>query len=105
MKKQYDNKEHAQYIFENDLSGFFNWLAITGKAEETITDYFFDTNQNKNIAMCGALVRHNKWMRYVFEALERGHLLTWGKLEEYAQWCYDTAMENLAVDKFERDNL
>ena len=102
MKKEYNVCDHAEHIFETDLAGFFNWIAVEGKAKELLFDFFFEENQEKNLSLVGALVRRNKWQRYIYQALDMQYAHVWLALEDYAQMLHDTAEEEFAIAQFEQ---
>ena len=103
MKKEYDVNEHAQHIFETDLAGFFNWIAVEGKAKELLFDFFFEENQEKNLSLVWALVRRNKWQRYIYQALDMQYAHAWLALEDYAQMLHDSAQEEFEIERYEQE--
>lgn len=102
MKEEYSVDDHAQHIYETDLAGFFNWLAVEGKAKELLFDFFFEENQEKNLSLVGAIVRRNKWQRYIYQALDMRYVHAWLALEDYAQMLQDTAEEEFLIAQFEQ---
>lgn len=102
MKEEYNVDDHAQHIFETDLDGFLNFLAVTGKAASALYDYFNDVKNYKNTRLVNILVKKNKWKKYVFDALEKGHEKTWAILEDYAQKLHHSAHEEFDIEKFEQ---
>ena len=103
MKKEYDVNEHAQHIFETDLAGFFNWIAVEGKAKELLFDLFFEKNQEKNLSLVGSLVRRNKWQRYIYQALDMNYAHVWLALEDYAQMLHDSEQEEFEIERYEQE--
>ena len=103
MKEEYNVRDHAEHIFETDLAGFFNWLAVEGKAKELLFDFFFDENQEKNLSLVGALVRRNKWQRYIYQALDMQYAHAWIALEDYAQMLHDSEQEEFEIERYERE--
>ena len=102
MKEEYNVDDHAQHIFETGLDGFLNFLAVTGKSSSALYDYFDDTQNYKNTRLVNILVKRNKWKKYIFNALEKGHEKTWELLEGYAQKMHDSALEELEIEKHEQ---
>ena len=103
MRDEYNVCDHAEHIFETDLAGFFNWLAVEGKAKELLFDFFFDENQEKNLSLVGALVRRNKWQRYIYQALDMQYAHAWIALEDYAQMLHDSEQEEFEIERYERE--
>ena len=103
MKEEYNVDDHAQYIFETDLDSFLNWLAVTGKASSALYDYFDDAQNYKNTRLVNILVKRNKWKKYIFNALEKGHDKTWELLEGYAQKMHDSAQEEFEIERYEQE--
>ena len=103
MKEEYNVDDHVQHIFETDLAGFFNWIAVEGKAKELLFDLFFEKNQEKNLSLVGSLVRRNKWQRYIYQALDMNYAHVWLALEDYAQMLHDSEQEEFEIERYEQE--
>ena len=103
MKEEYNVDEHAQHIFETDLNGFFNYLAVECDLYEIMRDAFFYSDQHKNFACVGPFIRNNKWKTKVFDLLDSGNVGLWDKLRWYAQKLHDSAQEEFEIERYEQE--
>ena len=98
----YDVNEHAEYIFENQLDDFFNWLAIDHGLSDVLWCAFDVQKFDKLAAMAGHIVRANKWRQYMFDLLDAGNVVMWDYLREYAQELHDEYEEAFAANQAEQ---
>ena len=99
--KDYDVNEHAQYIFENGLDCFYNYLATETDLHETMWNAFDAAKQYKFAAQAGVIIKRNQWKEHAFDLLDSGNVVLWDLLRDYAQAAHDDALESLAADKAE----
>lgn len=98
----YDVNEHAEYIFENQLDDFFNWLAIDHGLSDVLWCAFDAQKFDKLAAMAGYIVRANKWRQYMFDLLDAGNVVMWDYLREYAHGLHDKSEEEFAANQAEQ---
>ena len=82
-KKQ--REDYAEFIFENNVAGFLDWLAASGKVQDVLWCAFDAINEDKNAARVGWMFRHSKWRQKAYDLLETGNRHMWDVLEAYAE--------------------
>jgi len=93
----YDVNDHAQYIFETDLDGFYNYLATETDLHETMWNAFDSAKQYKFAAQVGVIIKRNRWKQHAFDLLDAGNVVIWDYLRDYARQLHDEAEEEKAA--------
>ena len=96
--KKYNVNDHAQYIFENQLDDFFNYLATQTDLYESMWCMFDEAKEYKHAGCASAIIKYNKWKQQVYRLLEAGNKHAWLLLTEFAkseryssEWDYEVS--------------
>ena len=99
MKQQYNVDDHAQYIYENNLGDFFNYLATQNDLYEALWCMFDEAKEYKFAAQTTVIIKRNQWKQHIFRLLDAGNKHAWLLLTEYAKSERESSERDHAASK------